>query len=134
VNGLILTDHLETDTSGLVVLTQDWRIKRKLVDDAARIEQEYIVDVGGDLIPDGLALLNHGLAFNGKPLPPIKVSWQKETRLRFALKGVQRGQIAFMCEKAGLTVQAIKRIRIGRVPMAGLPVGQWRYLLDHESF
>lgn len=134
LNGLELTDHIETQTGGLIVLTQDWRIKRKLVDDAARIEQEYIVDVAGDLIPDGLALLNHGLTFNGKALPPIKVSWQKETRLRFALKGVQRGQIAFMCEKVGLTVQAIKRIRIGRVPLAGLPVGQWRYLLAYEQF
>jgi 23S rRNA pseudouridine2604 synthase len=134
LSGLTLTDHLETDASGLIVLTQDWRVKRKLVEDAARIEQEYIADVTGELIPDGLALLNHGLTFNGKPLAPMKVSWQKETRLRFALKGVQRGQIEIMCEKVGLTVQTIKRIRIGRMPMAGLPVGRWRYLLDHERF
>lgn len=134
LSGLTLTDHLETDASGLIVLTQDWRVKRKLMEDAARVEQEYIADVTGELIPDGLALLNHGLAFNGKPLAPMKVSWQKETRLRFALKGVQRGQIGIMCEKVGLTVQTIKRIRIGRMPMAGLPVGRWRYLLDHERF
>jgi 23S rRNA pseudouridine2604 synthase len=134
LKGLALTDHLETETSGLVVLTQDWRIKRKLVDDGAGVEQEYVVDVAGDLIADGLALLNHGLSFNGKPLPPMKVSWQKETRLRFALKGVQRGQIKFMCEKVGLTALMVKRLRIGRVPMAGLAVGQWRYLLNYERF
>jgi 23S rRNA pseudouridine2604 synthase len=134
LKGLALTDHLETSTSGLVVLTQDWRIKRKLVDDIARMEQEYVVDVTGELIPNGLALLNHGLTFNGKPLPPIKVSWQKETRLRFALKGVQRGQIAFMCEKVGLAAQTIKRIRMGRLPLAGLPAGQWRYLSEFEQF
>ncbi|MDB5764550.1 MAG: tRNA pseudouridine synthase [Herminiimonas sp.] len=134
LSGLTLTDHLETDASGLIVLTQDWRVKRKLMEDAARVEQEYIADVTGELIPDGLALLNQGLTFNGKPLAPMNVSWQKETRLRFALKGVQRGQIGIMCEKVGLTVQTIKRIRIGRMPMAGLPVGRWRYLLDHERF
>jgi 23S rRNA pseudouridine2604 synthase len=128
------TDHLETNTSGLQVLTQDWRIARKLIDDAAKIEQEYIAEVSGDLVPDGLALLNHGLTFNGKPLPPIKVSWQSEHRLRFALKGAQRGQIAAMCEKVGLTVSALKRIRIGRIPMSNLPVGQWRYLLGYERF
>jgi 23S rRNA pseudouridine2604 synthase len=134
LKGLALTDHLETNTGGLIVLTQDWRIKRKLVEDAARVEQEYIVDVVGELAPDGLALLNHGLAFNGKPLAPIKVSWQKETRLRFALKGAQRGQIPFMCEKVGLAIVAIKRLRIGRVSMAGLPAGQWRYLAGFERF
>ncbi|HEY8101301.1 MAG TPA: rRNA pseudouridine synthase [Burkholderiaceae bacterium] len=128
------TDHLETNSSGLQVLTQDWRVARKLIDDAAKIEQEYIAEVSGDLVPDGLALLNHGLTFNGKPLLPIKVSWQSEHRLRFALKGAQRGQIAAMCEKVGLTVSALKRIRIGRIPMSNLPVGQWRYLLAYERF
>ena len=128
------TDNLESYASGLVVFTQDWHVARKLIDDAATIEQEYIVEVSGDLVPNGLALLNHGLSFNRKPLPPIKVSWQNETRLRFALKGVQRGQIAHMCEMVGLKVVSLKRIRIARMPMASLPVGQWRYLKGYERF
>ncbi len=133
-SNLTLTDPLESKASGLVVLTQDWLIARKLIDDAAKVEQEFIVEVSGSIAPDGLALLNHGLTFNGKALAPIKVSWQNETRLRFALKGAQPYQISHMCEKVGLTVLAQKRIRIGRVPMAALPVGQWRYLLGYERF
>jgi 23S rRNA pseudouridine2604 synthase len=134
VSGLTLTDPLETDAGGLLVLTQDWRIARKLIDDALRIEHEYIVEVSGDLIAEGLALLNHGLTWNGKPLPPIKVSWQSEHRLRFGIKTPPRGLIAHMCGKVGLKVLAMKRIRIGRVPMAGLAIGQWRYLLGYERF
>ena len=116
------------------MLTQDWHVTRKLVEDAIKIEQEYIVEVTGDLVPYGLALLNHGLSFSGKLLPPIKVSWQNETRLRFALKNAQLGQIPHMCEAVGLTVVSMKRIRVGRMPMATLPVGQWRYLLGYERF
>jgi 23S rRNA pseudouridine2604 synthase len=134
LTGLTLTGPLETSASGLLVFTQDWRIVRKLIDDAARIEHEYIVEVSGELAPDGLALLNHGLQFNGKALPPIKVSWQNETRLRFALKTPPRGLIEHMCGKVGLTAVAIKRIRIGRLPMAGLAAGEWRYLLGYEQF
>jgi 23S rRNA pseudouridine2604 synthase len=125
---------LEPNASGLMVYTQDWRISRKLLDDAATVEQEYIVEVTGELIPHGLKRLNHGLTFNGKALPPIKVSWQNETRLRFALKGVQPGQIKHMCESVGLTVVAMKRIRIGRVAMSKLQLGQWRYLMPEERF
>ena len=125
---------LVISASGLLVFSQDWKVVRKLVEDVDRVEQEYVVEVAGELVPNGLALLNHGLSWNGKPLPPIKVSWQNETRLRFALKGVQPGQIKGMCEKVGLTVLTIKRIRIGRVPMAGLQSGQWRYLLADEQF
>lgn len=134
VAGLTLTNVLDTSASGLIVFTQDFRVARKLVDEAARVEQEFIVEVAGQIVPDGLALLNHGLPFNGKPLPPIKVSWQNETRLRFALKGVQPGQIAHMCRMVGLAVVSMKRIRIGRISMAALPAGQWRYLLGFERF
>lgn len=125
---------LELHASGLMVFSQDYRVTRKLVDEAATIEQEYIVEVAGELSADGLKLLNHGLSFNGKPLLPIKVSWQSETKLRFALKGVQPGQIAHMCDSVGLQVANMKRIRIGRMSMAKLPAGQWRYLMPHERF
>ncbi|QOY93257.1 rRNA pseudouridine synthase [Massilia sp. UMI-21] len=131
---LSLTSPLETDASGLVVYTQDFRVVRKLVDDAARVEQEYIVDVAGSIRDGGLALLNHGLTFSGKPIAPMKVSWQSEHRLRFALKDVRPGLIDHMCREVGLDIVEMRRIRIGRVPMAGLQPGQWRYLLDYERF
>ena len=119
---------LEPNASGLMVFTQDWRVLRKLVDDAATVEQEYIVEVEGQLGTHGLKQLNHGLSFNGRSLSPAKVSWQNEKRLRFAVKGVRTGQVAHMCGCVGLTVRSIKRIRIGKVSMAKLPLGQWRYL------
>jgi 23S rRNA pseudouridine2604 synthase len=125
---------LERNASGLLVLTQDWRVSRKLFDDAATIEQEYVVEVAGELSADGLKFLNHGLKFNGRALAPIKVSWQNETRLRFALKGVIPGQIAHACKSVGLQIVAMKRIRIGRMAMAKLPLGQWRYLMTDERF
>ncbi|HMA07092.1 MAG TPA: RNA pseudouridine synthase [Ramlibacter sp.] len=125
---------LPDPASGLAVFSQDPRIVRKLTEDAATIEQELIAQVEGQIRPDGLALLGHGLVFEGKPLPPIKVSWQNETRLRFALKGIAPALVPGMCEQVGLRVVALKRIRIGRLPMAGLPPGQWRYLQPGERF
>jgi len=125
---------LDAAASGLLVLTQDWRIARKLINDLAKVEQEYIVEAAGELAPDGLKLLNHGLVLKGRPLPPAKVSWQNENRLRFALKAPQHDQIPRMCKMVGLKVLSIKRIRIGRVPMSSLQPGQWRYLLPYEKF
>ncbi len=131
---LTLCSPLETMASGLLVYTQDFRVARKLVDEGKGVEQEIIVEVSGTISDGGLALLNHGLPFNGKPIPPMKVSWQNETRLRFALKDAKPGQIAHMCRMVNLTVVSMKRIRIGRVPMSSLPAGQWRYLHDYERF
>jgi len=125
---------LETEAGGLVVFTQDWRVARKLTEDAATLEHEVIVEVAGELVPHGLNRLNHGIAVNGRTPSAIKVSWQNETRLRVALKGAGIGHIAQMCEAVGLRVLSMKRIRIGRVPMGKLPPGQWRYLRAGERF
>lgn len=127
-NHLAAVMPLERDASGLLVLTQDPRLLRRMREDANKLEQEFIVEVSGEIAPYGLRRLEHGLAFNGRNLPPCKVSWQNETRLRFAIKGVQPGQLVSMCGDVGLAVVAMKRIRIGRVPLAKMPVGEWRYL------
>ena len=125
---------LDADASGLMVLTQDGRVWRRLTEDGDEIEQEFIVEVSGEIAPYGLRKLNHGLRYNGRDLPPCKVSWQNEIRLRFAIKGVQGGQLREMCRQVGLDVVAIRRIRIGKVPLAKMPVGMWRYLPASERF
>jgi len=125
---------LETTASGLVVFSQDWRVVRKLTEDAASVEHEIVVEVAGELSPLDLKRLNQGIAFNGRTPPAIKVSWQNETRLRVALKGAQVGQIAHMCEAVGLQVRSMKRIRLGGVSMGKLPAGHWRYLRGDERF
>ena len=132
-----LLTTLPLPASGLVVFSDDWRVARKLRDDAATLEHEVVVDVAGSIKPGGLERLNrvdHGFTFNGKLLGQAKVSWQSEARLRFALKGEQPGQIAYFCESVGLQVTGMKRLRIGRVPLRGLAAGQWRFLLPDERF
>lgn len=120
--------------SGLCVLSQDVRVIRKLTEDAVGVEQELIAEVKGSMQPDGLSRLCHGLQHNGQALPPARVSWQNETRLRFAAKGIAPGWIAGMCADVGLELVGLKRLRLGRVAMAGLAPGQWRYLLPEERF
>jgi 23S rRNA pseudouridine2604 synthase len=134
LTNLTVATPLDVKAAGLVVYTQDFRVSRKLLEEANRVEQEFVVEVAGTIREGGLALLNHGLSFNGKPLPPMKASWQNETRLRFAGKGIKPGQLLHMCRMVGLTVVSTRRIRVGRVPMASLPSGQWRYLHEYERF
>lgn len=131
---LTLTNPIETEASGLVVFSQDFNINRKLIDGSAKIEQEFLVEVSGTIISGGLALLNHGLSWNGRTIAPVKVSWQNETRLRFAIKGVQLQQIQHMCQQVGLSVVSMRRLRIGRISLSSLPMGEWRYLLGYERF
>lgn len=132
-----LLTPLATAASGLVVFSGDWRVVRKLREDARLLEHEVVVEVSGEIKPGGLERLNrtdHGFTLNGARLSPVKVSWQSEARLRFALKGEVPGQIASLCEAVGLQVEAMKRLRVGRVPLSQLLPGQWRYLMPYERF
>lgn len=125
---------LEPDASGLVVFSQQREVIRKLDDPRDKLEQEYVVEVAGEPEEGGLALLAKGIGHRGKILPKAKASWQNETRLRMVLKAPQAGDIRRLCEAIGLEMLNCKRIRIGRLSMAKLPVGGWRFLGEHERF
>jgi 23S rRNA pseudouridine2604 synthase len=129
---------LENGASGLVVFTQDWRVLRKLTDDAAIMEHEVLVEVKGEVPPEALHWLNTPPASEKDTLPAVKVSVnstsETSTRLRFAFKGSHPGLIAYLCERLDLHILSMKRLRVGRVTLAHLPEGQWRYLQAHERF
>jgi 23S rRNA pseudouridine2604 synthase len=129
---------LERGASGLLVFSQDFRVQRKLWDDANFVENETIVDVQGAVSEEILLLLNRPFMRRDRLVLHAKValskSNEKSTGLRFAAKGAEPGRIAALCEHHGLEVIGMKRIRVGRVPLADLPLGQWRFLQSHERF
>lgn len=129
---------LEPGASGLVVFTQDWRIERKLTEDAGVLEQELIVEVAGPVSPGQLERLHHCSGSDGQPLPRIKASINSSnadsSRLRVAVKGTHPGLLAYLCQCVGLELRSLKRLRLGRVALGPLPLGQWRYLQEHERF
>jgi 23S rRNA pseudouridine2604 synthase len=134
LRGLAPAGRLDIDSTGLLVLTQDGRIAKKLIGQDSAIEKEYLVRVQGKLTDRELKLLNHGLSLDGKPLKPAKVSWLNEDQLRFVLREGKKRQIRRMCELVGLQVTGLKRVRIGSVKLGKLPAGQWRYLGERELF
>lgn len=126
--------RLDIDSTGLLVLTQDGRVAKRIIGETSDIDKEYLVRVEGELSEEGLKKLNHGLSLDGKALQPAKVTWQNEDQLRFVLREGKKRQIRRMCELVGLHVVGLKRIRIGKIKLGQLPQGQWRYLHEDESF
>jgi 23S rRNA pseudouridine2604 synthase len=134
LRGLAPAGRLDIDSQGLLVLTQDGRVAKQLIGEDSPIDKEYLVRVTGKLVGNGLNMLNHGLSLDGKKLKPAKVTWQNEDQLRFVLQEGKKRQIRRMCELVGLKVTGLKRVRIGKVKLGDLPVGQWRYLREDERF
>ena len=149
--GLAPAGRLDIDSTGLLVLTQDGRVAKALIGETSDVDKEYLVrvhwapngpkgvgvvtqDVQKVFPAERLALLRHGLRLDGQPLKPAQVDWQNPEQLRFVLREGKKRQIRRMCEQVGLHVVGLKRIRIGKVVLGNLPLGQWRYLGEHERF
>ncbi len=130
--------RLDIDSTGLLVLTQDGRVAKRLIGDETRVEKEYLVRVAytkpGRLPEEDMERLRHGLVLDDVALRPARVSWQNEDQLRVVLREGRKRQIRRMCELVGLQVLGLKRVRIGSVVLGPLPPGQWRYLRDDERF
>lgn len=126
--------RLDIDSQGLLVMTQDGRIAKQLIGNESKIEKEYLVRIEGSLPNEKLALLNYGLSLDGQALKPAQVNWQNKDQLRFILKEGKKRQIRRMCELVALKVTGLKRTRIGKIKLANLPEGKWRYLKPNEKF
>lgn len=134
LKGIAPAGRLDIDSQGLLVLTQDGRIAKQLIGEDSNLDKEYLVRVQGKILANGLSMLNHGLKLDGEMLKPAKVSWLNDDQLRFILREGKKRQIRRMCELVGLKVTGLKRVRIGKIKLGDLPMGQWRYLRENETF
>lgn len=134
LKGLAPAGRLDIDSQGLLVLTQDGRIARQLIGPGSTIEKEYLVRVRGPVDEARLGRLRFGLELDGRPLRRAGVTRLNDQQLQFILTEGRKRQIRRMCAEVGLDVTGLKRVRIGGVRLAGLPEGQWRYLLPEERF
>ena len=120
---------LEDAATGLVVLTEDPGMLRKLRDERSPLEHELLAEVQGPVSPDQL----HDMCPTGLKTS-ISSATPEKTGLRMAFKGYQPGYAAGVIENAGLRLTALKRVRMGRVVMAPLALGEWRALMPYERF
>lgn len=126
--------RLDIDSQGLLVLTQDGRIARRLIGPDSGVEKEYLVRVQGLVEPRKLARLRHGIQLDGRDLKRARVDQVNPDQLRFVLTEGRKRQIRRMCELVDLKVTGLKRVRIGQIVLGGLREGQWRYLGPLERF
>ena len=120
---------LEDAATGLVVLSEDPALLRKLRDSLQPLEHELLAEVSGSVSdPQLQAMSPMGLKTSISSENPHKTS------LRMAFKGYQPGYAAGVIEHAGLQLVGLKRIRVGRVLLAPLAPGEWRGLMPYERF
>lgn len=130
--GLAPAGRLDIDSQGLLVLTQDGRVAKKLIGENTELEKEYLVRVKGEISLDRISRLTFGLELDGKPLKRAKVRQINPEQLQIILREGKKRQIRRMCEAVGLTVVGLKRVRIGELRLGRLAEGEWRFVRTEE--
>ncbi len=131
---IAVAGRLDINSKGLLVLTQDGRVAKQLIEKDGFIEKEYLVRVSAEAKESQLHLLREGLELDGHVLKPAIVDQIDSCFLRFTLLEGRKRQIRRMCELVRLKVISIKRVRIGKVCLGSLKDGQWRFLETDEGF
>ncbi|NGX27429.1 MAG: 23S rRNA pseudouridine(2604) synthase [Chlamydiae bacterium] len=126
--------RLDIDSKGLLVLTEDGVLVKKLIGENCQMEKEYLVRVEGTISKEKIAKLKTGLFLDDKPLKPAKIDQLETQVLRFILQEGKKRQIRRMCEQVNLKAIGLKRVRIGRIMLGDLPEGKWRFLKPNERF
>lgn len=124
--------RLDMDSRGLLLLSDDGVLAKALIGPQSELDKEYLVRVNGEITPDKVALLCHGLELDGRKLRPAKVERLSDRQLRFVLVEGRNRQIRRMCSLVRLAVTDLVRVRIGDLTLGELPEGRWRPLTADE--
>ncbi|MEM7645424.1 MAG: pseudouridine synthase [Pseudomonadota bacterium] len=123
--GMAPAGRLDIDSTGLLIMTQNGKLAKKIIGEHSRVEKEYLVDVEGKITPEKIKKLQFGLKLDGKTLREAKIKQLNKGHLQFILTEGRKRQIRRMCELVDLKVRTLKRVRIGSVRLGSLPLGSW---------
>jgi 23S rRNA pseudouridine2605 synthase len=124
--------RLDTQSEGLLVLTNDGDLAQRLTHPRYKVEKEYEVTLDRPWDPPLAAKLLRGVMLDGKRAKLERVYPLKPTLVRVVLRqGINR-QIRRMFYEIGYEVKRLVRTRVGKLRLGDLPRGHWRPLTKAE--
>jgi len=145
VPGVYAAGRLDTDSEGLLLLTDDGALQHRIADPRHKLPKTYLVQVEGEPDEAALARLRVGLDlgdFVTRPCEAQQVAepdwlWLRDPPVRFrksvptawleiVLREGKNRQVRRMTAKAGFPTLRLIRVAIGDWSLAGLQPGEWR--------
>lgn len=144
VPGVYPAGRLDTDSEGLVLLTDDGRLQARIADPRHKLAKAYWVQVEGTPGPEALERLRSGVQLNDGLTLPAQVHaidppaiWPRDPPIRvrrhiptswieLEIAEGRNRQVRRMTAAVGLPTLRLVRHRIGPWNVEGLAPGQWR--------
>lgn len=124
---LLSVGRLDLTSEGLLLLTTDGALKRRLELPATGWTRRYRVRVHGRVDPEKLRALAGGISVDGLDYGPIQAALERQTGanawLSVALKEGKNREVRRVLEHLGLTVNRLIRVSYGPFQLGGLQPG-----------
>ena len=124
--------RLDTDTEGLLLLTNDGDLAHRLTHPSFGVEKEYLAQVDGSPTPADLRRLRQGIELEDGMTAPAKASLTAPGAVRLVIHEGRNRQVRRMLEAVGYPVKRLVRTRIGPLADRRLKPGEWRVLEMEE--
>ncbi len=128
--------RLDTDSEGLLLMTNDGTWAERVLHPRYGHEREYDVAVEGDLTDEALARLQRGVPLEEGVARAVRVAVRSRSRGRSRISMVLRTgwkrQVRRMCLAVGLKVTRLVRVRMGPLELGRLRPGEFRDLTKRE--
>jgi 23S rRNA pseudouridine2604 synthase len=129
--------RLDKDSTGLIIMTDDGRLTKKLLDPKFEHEKEYEVEVDEPVTAEFLKDMASGVTIttNTKEqhlTKPAKLKKIGPNTFSIILTEGKNRQIRRMCEELGYEVKNLKRVRIGNILLGKLKEGAFIPVTENE--
>ena len=124
--------RLDMYSDGLIILSDDGETVNKITHPSHDLHKTYIAEVTREVTDEDFASLTLPIEIDGKKTVPAAVSSIGKQTLEFRISEGRNRQIRRLCERAGLRIKKLTRVKIGIIYDFSLKPGRWRYLDDRE--
>lgn len=124
--------RLDTDSCGLLLMTNDGRIHHRLAHPSFDHEKHYEVTVDQAIATGALEKLARGVRLDGRLTRRAQVVPMDARRFKITLREGRNRQIRRMVAKVGRKVVQLRRVQMANIHLGGLASGKWRYLSSAE--
>ena len=127
--------RLDKDSEGLILLTNDGDLIQALMKGSNHHEKEYVVKVDKEITPAFLEKMASGVYLKelDQTTRPCHIEQVGKLTFRIVLTQGLNRQIRRMTKELGYNVTGLKRIRIEKITIDGLKIGQYRELTEREK-
>lgn len=114
--------RLDYKTTGLLLLTNDGELARRLTLPSSKIPRVYIATVSGNT--KKLDLARRGITVDGVRYAPMKITETEPNILRIEITEGKKNEIRIVMRACGCPVVKLHRIKYGKIELGNLTPGQ----------